>query len=229
MTPSATNIEPSKERYEKRKAYRSSIGRKWVAGGLAEQIAYLQEDSLVNHSPKPDEEKERKTTATSGLKCYESYENSIRGGSSLKMLVASLLGAEVWYSNKCTLTWKVRDTKCKRLLFQLSPSMRHTDEIGSGLLLAPSAVQIVEHPDKIRARVAKNGYKNGTKYGSLSSQLMYKYPETKGGDGVKTGLRLQPNFVEWMMGYPKDWTEIPDSKVLEMRSYRKSQRKSCKR
>tara|TARA_R110000803_G_scaffold70894_1_gene133883 strand:- start:113 stop:643 length:531 start_codon:yes stop_codon:yes gene_type:complete len=30
-----------------------------------------------------------------------------------------------------------------------------------------------EHPDKMRARVEKNGYKNGTKYGSLVSQVKY--------------------------------------------------------
>jgi hypothetical protein len=46
--------------------------------------------------------------------------------------------------------------------------------------------------------------------------------------GIKTGLKLHPDFVEWMMGYPKGWTEIPDSKVLEMRSSRKSQKKSSK-
>lgn len=39
------------------------------------------------------------------------------------------------------------------------------------------------------------------------------------------GMRLQPNFAEYMMGYPKDWTEITDSKLLEMRSSRKSQPK----
>jgi hypothetical protein len=31
---------------------------------------------------------------------------------------------------------------------------------------------------------------------------------TKGGTGEKTGLKLQPNFVEWMMGYPQNWTDL---------------------
>ncbi len=26
--------------------------------------------------------------------------------------------------------------------------------------------------------------------------------------GIKTGLKLQPNFVEWMMGYPQGWTDL---------------------
>jgi hypothetical protein len=43
--------------------------------------------------------------------------------------------------------------------------------------------------------------------------------------GDKIGLTLQPAFVEWMMGYPNGWTEIPDSRLLEMRLSRKSQKK----
>jgi|HubBroStandDraft_6_1064221.scaffolds.fasta_scaffold00472_3 site-specific DNA-cytosine methylase len=31
---------------------------------------------------------------------------------------------------------------------------------------------------------------------------------TKGQTGTKTGLKLQPNFVEWMMGYPQGWTDL---------------------
>ena len=41
LTPTATQIMPTEERYEKRKAYRASVGRKWVAGCLAEQLAQM--------------------------------------------------------------------------------------------------------------------------------------------------------------------------------------------
>jgi len=30
--------------------------------------------------------------------------------------------------------------------------------------------------------------------------------------GWSPGLKLQPAFVEWMMGYPEGWTEVSDSK-----------------
>ncbi|MDO9527618.1 MAG: hypothetical protein Q7J27_00490 [Syntrophales bacterium] len=33
---------------------------------------------------------------------------------------------------------------------------------------------------------------------------------TKNQTGQKTGLKLQPAFVEWMMGYPENWTELTD-------------------
>jgi len=29
-------------------------------------------------------------------------------------------------------------------------------------------------------------------------------------DGQRTGMKLQPSFVEWMMGYPESWTELTD-------------------
>ena len=43
----------------------------------------------------------------------------------------------------------------------------------AGLLQTPTAVMTVEKPEDMRARAERNGYKNGTKYGSLESQIMY--------------------------------------------------------
>jgi hypothetical protein len=43
----------------------------------------------------------------------------------------------------------------------------------AGLLLTLTAVMTVEKPENMRARAERNGYKNGTKYGSLESQIMY--------------------------------------------------------
>jgi len=41
LTPSTVNMEPGEDRLEKRTAYRESIGRHYVPGGLAEQVAML--------------------------------------------------------------------------------------------------------------------------------------------------------------------------------------------
>ena len=36
-------------------------------------------------------------------------------------------------------------------------------------------------------------------------------------------LKMNPNWIEWLMGYPKKWTDITiESKYLEMQSYHKS-------
>jgi len=37
------------------------------------------------------------------------------------------------------------------------------------------------------------------------------------------GLKMNPDWIEWLMGYPRKWTDITiESKDLEMRSYLKS-------
>jgi hypothetical protein len=41
------------------------------------------------------------------------------------------------------------------------------------LLQTPTSVQTDETPEKMRARANRKGYKNGTKYGSLTSQVKY--------------------------------------------------------
>ena len=47
---------------------------------------------------------------------------------------------------------------------------------------------------------------------------------------IKPGGKLNPNFVEFLMGYPMNWTKIDptESKVLETQSFPKSQEKSEK-
>jgi hypothetical protein len=58
-------------------------------------------------------------------------------------------------------------------LFQLVPSTLPTDATEFGLLLTPTTSERSEHPDDMRARAEAKGYKNGTKYNSLMSQILY--------------------------------------------------------
>ena len=130
--------------------------------------------SPANPSVMPDEDKERLMTATSGRTCLRLYETSHRNGSSLKTCVASLLGTTEWYSRQSALTWKAKATKSNRLLFQLSPSVRRTDEIGSGLLLTPSTIDRGERSQKsLDHRIAyrKSIGRNTVPPGSLSEQI----------------------------------------------------------
>lgn len=226
---------------------------------LSKRISSL-EASPASPSPKPDEGSARKTTAISGRRCYELYGSFIRGGSSVKTLAVLLLGAEVWYSNKCTLTWKVKATKSSRLLFQLSPSTHRTEEIGSGLLpttatrdykganspahLAkerghhdqlPNVIAMLPTPTlqmisggAVEAHQTEDGWKRTSKQGKDHGANLHDVVKTV---GEKTGLKLQPAFALWMMGYPTDWLdledgEMPPSKARAMRSSPKSQQKS---
>lgn len=217
-TPEAKNSE----------GYQVANGKQYPR--LGKVLTSSQAASPANLFPKPDEERERTITATSGRKCLELYELSNRHGSSLKTCVASLLSSKAWYSNKCALTWKPVVTKSNRLLFQLSPSMRRTEGIGSGLLPTArnrdykGATQRGIHAPgdgiqntlnamlptastrdwKGKRRVLKDG-KNisdstGTAFGLDLNQAVEA--------GIRTGLKLQPNFVAWMMGYPLNWTDL---------------------
>jgi hypothetical protein len=49
-----------------------------------------------------------------------------------------------------------------------------TDVIGfGGLLITPTATERCEDPKEMRARAERNGYKNGTKFNGLASQVVY--------------------------------------------------------
>jgi hypothetical protein len=55
-------------------------------------------------------------------------------GLSVKMCLVSLVLNREWLSSRSVLTWKVKATPFKRLLFQLVPLTPHTEGIDSGLL-----------------------------------------------------------------------------------------------
>lgn len=195
---------------------------------------YSQEASPASLSAKPDEGEARRTTATSGRKCYELYESFLPYGSSLKTCVASLLKGAGWYSNKCALTWKTQATRYNRLLFLLSPSTHRTEGIGSGLL--PTAQAIDGNGEGRVLRLKKDCNRDPNQPGSWRGDLkdhikMIPTPNardgrgaavktrddmdslidmgsTNGGTGTPTGLKLQPNFVAWMMGYPLNWANL---------------------
>lgn len=82
--------------------------------------------------------------------------------------------------NASATTLKVTDIPSSRCLFRLVPLEPRTGETGSSssdtemtLLQTPTSVQTDETPENMRARANRKGYKNGTKYGSLTSQVKY--------------------------------------------------------
>lgn len=119
---------------------------------------FSQEASPASLSASQVEERERKTTATSGKRCIGQSERLTPLGSLVKMLLES----QRWWSPAKRLTWvarptfssrttfierkagsplsasaktsKPKDTKSSRLLYQLVPSEHPTEETGSGLL-----------------------------------------------------------------------------------------------
>lgn len=114
-----------------------------------EQLTYLQGDSHVNHIAQQESDLGKKTAATSGRKCLEQFKKLNRDGLLAKTLPGFLLGMTDWSSEKCVLTWKMKGTKSKHLLFQLVPLVRRTEGIGFGLLPTP-LVSEIHHANRVQ-------------------------------------------------------------------------------
>ena len=148
-------------------------------GDLKDHLAFSSPpDSPASPSQPQDEEEERMTTATSGLRLWQSSPLSGRIGSCLRMLLES----SVWYSPTVRLEWQAKplfsqyrltksqttppsseessETSDKQgmrqfgWLYQLAVSERPTDETGCGYLLSTpqatdgSAGGIISEEDK---------------------------------------------------------------------------------
>jgi len=162
-----------------------------------------QEDFLVSLFPTQERGGGEKICVTSGRKCAELSTKSGRLGLLVKMLLESPqwwkdgislrwdaipLCSERWTEftdtdsdkpsplNESAETLRVLDTKSNRCLFRLRLSMLPTEETGSSslpLMQTPTSVMTCENPESFLARKERNGYRNGTTYGSLESQVMY--------------------------------------------------------
>lgn len=170
-----------------------------------------QADSLASLFPMPVNGGGSKTSAISGRKCLELLTKSGRLGLLVKMLLeseqwSSNAGLLTWEvkslcskrvvdftdtqlntpspSNASALILNQRDIQSSRCLFRLVLSAHHIEGIeSSSLLITPTAVMTCENPDNMRARAERKGYQNGTKFGSLESQVMY---DPKVGSLLKT-------------------------------------------
>jgi len=98
--------------------------------------------NCANRTAKPENDLERKMTATSGRRCLEQYGRFSRVGSWGKMFSALLIGTGDWYSTKCKLTWKMKGTSYNRMYFQLVPSTHRTVATEFGLLPTVTAMDM---------------------------------------------------------------------------------------
>ena len=151
-----------------------TISQKQTLPHTWEQLTFFQADSPANPTAQQAKDLAKRTTVIYGQKCLEPYGRLNPPGLWAKTFMALLIGTMDWYSTRCKLTWKRKATQYNRVLFQLVPSTLPIEETESGLLLqTPTVRQTCEAPEAMRARAEKNGYKNGTKYNSLTSQIMY--------------------------------------------------------
>jgi hypothetical protein len=117
------------------------------------------------------------------------------------------------------MTWKLRVIKSRWLIFRLVPSERRTAANGFGLLPTPQPHDVValgdaladhhHYPQDLSNAISLLPTATGCFAGVKSRGGKRKGELLLGGRiGANPGLKLQPAFVEWMMGFPENWTNI---------------------
>jgi hypothetical protein len=171
---------------------------------LAEQISlltYSQAASRASRSRQQESERERKMTVSSGLQCLGLFPKQGPVG----LLAKMLLGSSHWRSTKSLLSWKDWTTTSNVLLYQLAPSMRHTEgtEYGSSpMTRTPSAQEPGVSNDRLvtkdglPAKVGERAYDKNT--GRLAQvgltqqvQMLLPTPQAIDGSGEGREPRLK--------------------------------------
>ena len=119
--------------------------------------------------------------ATSGMKLLELYPSKNPNGSLAKMLRGLLTSKTAWCSDRSTMTWKARVSKCKVLLFQLAVSVRGIKGKEFGLLATPNTMDHLPPRSKEGTLKLMRGHRKGrTKPCNLREQVdpqtMAMYP-----------------------------------------------------
>ena len=192
-----------------------------------------QGDSPASRFPLPGSAEALKMTVTSGRKCLESSKSSPPLGCLEKML----LGSSTWGSKRRFLIWKEQAMKSGPSYYLLSPSARGMRGNGYSLPdTYPTPVASIGKMDVSTAligRMKKTGtLKKLNSTGTLwqpnlqmkvfctpevMEQMGTKFhePETEEQKELFTEVvdlsmkqhKINPDWVEWLMGFPIGWTD----------------------
>ena len=164
---------------------RSTQTSKNCGGGHTEIALFSQEDSLASPFLMPGSEEARMMTVTSGRKCSA----LLKKQSPLGLLAKMLLESSTWNSTKCALIWKQKATKSNRLLFQLVPSMPHTEEIGFGLYATPNSRDWKDTTAKSSINALQNGHQK------TLGRMVHLWPTPQASDNRDRG-NLQNKSIQ---------------------------------
>ena len=190
------------------------------------QLTLFAEGSLVNRTVRPEGDEAQRMTATSGRKCAELLTQS----GPIGLLLKTCLESEQLYSTQRLLTWRPLATPSGCLLFRLVPSKPRTQESdtlywptmaaadgnrgadysrqyrkGSGGDDLPTAVSRVENGwgrAKVAERIGATGTDDTGKIAAALTRGTNQTTLTLGGS------RLNPEWCEWLMGFPLGWTDV---------------------
>ncbi len=199
-----------------------------------------QGDSPASRFPLPGDAEALRMTVTSGRKCLESSKSSPPLGCLEKML----LGSSTWGSNRRFLIWKEQAMKSGLSYYLLSPSARGMRGNGYSLPdTLPTPVASIGKMDVSTAligRMKKTGtLKKLNSTGKLwnpnlqmrvfctpevmeQTGVRFREPETEQQRELFTEVvdltmkqhKINPEWVEWLMGFPIGWTDTGCGKKI---------------
>ena len=160
------------------------------------QLALYQGDSHASRTVLSENERLKMMNDTYGRSFVESSESCGR----TLLLEKMLMGCYQQYMSPFVPIWKRKATKSGRSVYRLTLSRRHMRDTGFLLLASPRASQDFK---PIRKQTPTEH--NGNHGQALCSSLGIIYPE-------RIGQYINPQYVEWMMGFPIGWTDISVTK-----------------
>ena len=219
----------------------------------------LSEVFPANQLVSQENKKEKMTIDSYSQRCLESLKRLNPDGLLVKMCRTLLTSQMEQSSEKLLKGWKPKISKSNVLVFQLVHKELGTKEKESGLLPTPTTDSVSERTKKYKQggtpltmavrqmyptpnatnintpqptrveQVSSGGFilrkknKPHMTYGARLQDVMHHLDKTPGGT-------LNPEFVEFLMGYPKGWTDLEKTELkhLETQSFPKSQEKSEK-
>jgi hypothetical protein len=182
-----------------------------------------QQDTRASPFHLPGSAEAQKMTDISGRTFFPLFKPNDPLGAFSRMF----MGMSLWASTKCYLTWNVKPTPSGRSLFQLAPQTLRTDatEFGSSpeMWATPSAADSVGTTGggqgkslrtdvKMWPTATARDYKGGRTPETLAKagrNETNSLPDAVNAQMGKTGS-LNPQWVEWLMGYPEGWTDLED-------------------
>jgi hypothetical protein len=184
---------------------------------------------LASHTVTPGSDEARQMAATSGRNISELLPNS----HPLGWLVKTFLASELPCSTTSYLTWKVQGTPSQRLIFQLSHSMPDTSDTDYSLWRTPQAANATQGPKSVEKY--ERSLKTGESSITLTDQVRHEPSvwATPQARDYRTGQRrrwenpersrnlndqvaqessgqLNPQWVEWLMGFPIGYSDLED-------------------
>ena len=161
------------------------------------KLIFSQEDSHVNHTPKPGSDLAKQMTDISGRKCLEQLEKLNQVGLWAKMFTALLIGMEGWYSTRCKLTWKLKGTKYGRFYCQLAVSTHLTNDFEFGLLPTVTAMDSTNATATMKSTQVKEGSMHTVTLARAMTMGMLPTPNARDHKDPQHPEKYQVRKMKW--------------------------------